>query len=116
MPVEELGRSRQVADVINAIGERMITKYRDAQHAFRDLDLDRDGKVSQLEVRIFARKMGLTTESADSFFAAMGNHADESGPSLTRVSSICSASCGEMLQKVLPPPSFPGSTHSLIGR
>lgn len=79
MPVEELGRSRQVADVINAIGERMITKYRDAQHAFRDLDLDRDGKVSQLEVRIFARKMGLTTESADSFFAAMGNHADESG-------------------------------------
>ncbi|CAJ1454669.1 unnamed protein product [Effrenium voratum] len=69
--LEDLERSRQVATVVNAIGHRMLTKYRNARQAFRDLDLDKDGKVSRMELRFFVKKMGLPVESADVLFEAL---------------------------------------------
>eukprot|EP00434_Breviolum_minutum_P000056 symbB.v1.2.000047.t1/scaffold2.1/size812218/1 len=102
--LNDLERSRQVATVVNAIGHRMLTKYknlgilvmphdvqkkstciflwilnfgltlpllRNARQAFRDLDLDKDGKVSRQELRFFVKKMGLPVETADVLFEAL---------------------------------------------
>jgi len=69
--LNDLERSRQVATVVNAIGHRMLTKYKNARQAFRDLDLDKDGKVSRQELRFFVKKMGLPVETADVLFEAL---------------------------------------------
>jgi len=67
----DLGRSMQAATVVNAIGHRMLTKYANARQAFRDLDLDKDGKVSRKELQFFVKKMGLPVEAADVLFEAL---------------------------------------------
>eukprot|EP00913_Durusdinium_trenchii_P033658 g31508.t1 len=69
--LKDLERSRQVATVVNAIGHRMLTKYKNARQAFRDLDMDKDGKVCRQELRFFLRKMGLPVEAADVLFEAL---------------------------------------------
>lgn len=69
--LQDLERSRKVATVVNAIGHRMLTKYKNARQAFRDLDLDKDGKVSRQELRFFVKKMGLPLETADVLFEAL---------------------------------------------
>lgn len=67
----DLGRSMQAATVVNAMGHRMLTKYANARQAFRDLDLDKDGKVSRKELQFFVKKMGLPVEAADVLFEAL---------------------------------------------
>lgn len=69
--LKDLERSRQVATVVNAIGHRMLTKYKNARQAFRDLDMDKDGKVCRQELRFFVKKMGLPVEAADVLFEAL---------------------------------------------
>eukprot|EP00933_Yihiella_yeosuensis_P081102 TRINITY_DN94642_c0_g1_i1.p1 TRINITY_DN94642_c0_g1~~TRINITY_DN94642_c0_g1_i1.p1 ORF type:complete len:577 (+),score=96.75 TRINITY_DN94642_c0_g1_i1:199-1929(+) len=69
--------SRRVNSIAVVIGQKLLTKYRNIQEAFRALDLNKDGKVSQYEMRVFVKKLGMTVEQADQFFMALDR--DQSG-------------------------------------
>lgn len=79
LSLEEHKTSNEARQYMNAFAERLVTKYYNAQEAFRALDLNKDGKVNQYELRIWARKMNLGEQFADSFLVALKHHADETG-------------------------------------
>jgi len=79
IPVGDVNFSTKVQDVVNAIGSRLITKYKTVQDAFRDLDLNKDQKASKEEIQIWTKKMGVPQASADAFHEAMQQHWDDTG-------------------------------------
>lgn len=71
IPVKDPDVAKEVTDVAIAVSERLITKYKNIQEAFRALDLNKDGKVSPYEMRVFLKKFGIGTQTADTFFHAL---------------------------------------------
>jgi len=71
IPVEDPKLSKEVNDIAAIIGQRLTTKYKNIQEAFRALDLNKDGKVSQYEMRVFVKNFGMPIDSADKFFNAL---------------------------------------------
>jgi len=69
--VDEPRTSKEVNDIAEFIGERLVVKYKTVQDAFRAVDLNKDGKLSQYELRIFVKKFGLSVDAADKFFNAL---------------------------------------------
>lgn len=76
IPVADHRHQNEVDKVARAIQERMTTKYKSVQKAFRDLDLNKDGSVDRHEMRVFLKKLG-HERSADIVFDALDE--DNSG-------------------------------------
>jgi len=71
IPVDEPRTSKEVNDIAEFIGEQLVVKYKTVQDAFRAVDLNKDGKLSQYELRAFVKKFGLSVDAADKFFNAL---------------------------------------------
>eukprot|EP00930_Biecheleria_cincta_P095962 TRINITY_DN87846_c0_g1_i1.p1 TRINITY_DN87846_c0_g1~~TRINITY_DN87846_c0_g1_i1.p1 ORF type:complete len:630 (-),score=141.64 TRINITY_DN87846_c0_g1_i1:37-1860(-) len=70
IPVEDPSLAKEVNDIADVILTRLATKYRNVQEAFRALDLNKDGKVSLHEMKVFIKQFNLPAGSADKFFQA----------------------------------------------
>lgn len=77
IPVTDPVLSKAVNDIAIMIQERMTTKYRRITDAFRSLDLDKSGKISQTEMSTFLRQFGLQPEMASMFFRALDEDGSE---------------------------------------
>eukprot|EP00441_Pelagodinium_beii_P027154 CAMPEP_0197660956 /NCGR_PEP_ID=MMETSP1338-20131121/51160_1 /TAXON_ID=43686 ORGANISM="Pelagodinium beii, Strain RCC1491" /NCGR_SAMPLE_ID=MMETSP1338 /ASSEMBLY_ACC=CAM_ASM_000754 /LENGTH=594 /DNA_ID=CAMNT_0043238419 /DNA_START=7 /DNA_END=1791 /DNA_ORIENTATION=- len=69
--VSDPRQSKEVNDIAEFIGEHLVVKYKTVQDAFRAVDLNKDGKLSQYEMRVFVKKFGLSVDAADLFFHAL---------------------------------------------
>jgi Ca2+-binding EF-hand superfamily protein len=76
IPVGDHLHQAVVDKVAKSMQERMTTKYKNVQAAFRDLDLNKDGSVDRHEMAVFLKKLG-HEKVADTFFDAMDE--DKSG-------------------------------------
>lgn len=70
IPVDDPSLAKEVNDIAEVILTRLATKYRNVQEAFRALDLNKDGKVSLHEMKVFIKQFNLPAGSADKFFIA----------------------------------------------
>jgi len=62
---------KEVNDIAVILQDRMTTKYKSAQEAFRAVDLDKDGNVSLQEMKTFFRNIGMAYSQAEKVFAAL---------------------------------------------
>lgn len=69
--VENPEIEKEVNDLAAMIGVRLTTKYKTLRDAFRAVDCDHDGNVSQVEMRQFFRSFGMSCDSADKFFEGL---------------------------------------------
>eukprot|EP00931_Biecheleriopsis_adriatica_P022732 TRINITY_DN14529_c0_g2_i1.p1 TRINITY_DN14529_c0_g2~~TRINITY_DN14529_c0_g2_i1.p1 ORF type:complete len:613 (+),score=130.03 TRINITY_DN14529_c0_g2_i1:106-1944(+) len=71
IPVEDPSLSKEVNDIAQVIRVRLTTKYKNVQVAFRALDLNKDGKVTVDELKVFIKQFNLHPSAAEKFFLAL---------------------------------------------
>lgn len=62
---------KEVNDIALILQDRMTTKYKSVQDAFRAVDLNKDGSVCLQEMRTFFRNIGMSYSQAEKVFAAL---------------------------------------------
>lgn len=68
-------QSRELCELMEDIGRKLPLKFRHVRDAFRPLDLNHDGKITQSEMRSFLRGFGWSEDVADRLFLLL----DEAG-------------------------------------
>jgi len=62
---------KEVNDIAVIIQDRMTTKYKSVQDAFRAVDLNKDGNVCLSEMKTLFRNIGMSYSQAEKVFAAL---------------------------------------------
>lgn len=71
---------KEVNDLAIVIGQRLTTKYKSVQDAFRAMDLNKDGTVQLSELKTFFRSFGMQPEIAEKVFGVLAaDGVDEGG-------------------------------------
>eukprot|EP00930_Biecheleria_cincta_P083530 TRINITY_DN73097_c0_g1_i1.p1 TRINITY_DN73097_c0_g1~~TRINITY_DN73097_c0_g1_i1.p1 ORF type:complete len:606 (-),score=100.55 TRINITY_DN73097_c0_g1_i1:44-1861(-) len=63
--------ANEINSTAKVIAERMMCRYKDIHEAFRAMDSNKDGKVSQYEMRTLVTRCGLPQHSADMIFRSL---------------------------------------------
>ncbi|CAK0895730.1 unnamed protein product, partial [Prorocentrum cordatum] len=66
--LEDKRLEKEINDIAMAIQDRLTTKYKTVQDAFRAMDLNKDGTVQLSELKIFFRSFGMPTDVAEKVF------------------------------------------------
>lgn len=66
--LEDKRLEKEINDIAMAIQQRLTTKYRSVQDAFRAMDLNKDGTVQLSELKIFFRGFGMPADVAEKVF------------------------------------------------
>merc|ERR1712146_672282 len=62
---------KEMRDIMKDIAEKLPLKFKHVRDAFRPLDLSRNGKITQTEMRSFLRGFCWPHEVANRFFKAL---------------------------------------------
>merc|ERR1712032_100996 len=66
--LEDKRLEKEINDIAIAIQERLTTKYKSVQDAFRAMDLNKDGTVQLSELKVFFRSFGMPNDVAEKVF------------------------------------------------
>jgi len=69
--VDDKAIEKEVNDIAHILQDRMTTKYKSVQDAFRAIDLNKDGGVCLQEMKTFFRNIGMSYSQAEKVFAAL---------------------------------------------
>jgi Ca2+-binding EF-hand superfamily protein len=69
--MEDQSIEKEVNDIAVILQDRMTTKYKSVQEAFRAVDLNKDGNVCLHEMKTFFRNIGMSYSQAEKVFAAL---------------------------------------------
>lgn len=73
-PTVDMRLEKEVNEIASVINERLTTKYRNVNEAFRALDLDEEGFVSHKGIRKFLLSFNMPLDAADKFYNALAKN------------------------------------------
>jgi len=71
LSLEDPMASREVDGTIEIVKRFLMTKCKNLKEAYRILDSNKDGKVNNQEMRVFAKRIGVSAAAADQLFDAL---------------------------------------------